>query len=288
MTENEETSETPQFSRILYAVDNRVAWITFNEPDRLNPIGHGPGSMEDELLQAIEAANLNSSVRCIVVTGSGRAFSAGGDLSAIGHLETPRDHLDFHELVRRADQRIRESDKPIIGAINGLCYGYALALVSHFDMLVAADVARFGLIETRFGGSGAHCLPYLVGAQWAKFLALTGEIITAKKAKEIGLVLEIFPVETFMAKVEDLARRVASMPPDAVMMNRRVINAALTMMGWEAQMAVSAPLNAIIAAMGPHAAALDGRRFSDILGSEGWQAYKAARDEPFTPPWLDE
>jgi enoyl-CoA hydratase/carnithine racemase len=140
--------DSPQFSRLLYAVREGVAWVTFNEPERLNPIGHGPGSMEDELLSALDLANQDASVRCIVVTGSGRAFSAGGDLTSLGRRENARDHFDFHEFVRRANQRIRESDKPIIGAINGLCYGYALTLVSHFDLLIAADTARFGLIET--------------------------------------------------------------------------------------------------------------------------------------------
>jgi hypothetical protein len=78
------------------------------------------------------------------------------------------------------------------------------------------------------------------------------------------------------------------MPADAVMLNRRIINASLTMMGSDAQRALGVPMNSIIAGMGPHAESADGRRLSEVLRTEGWPAYKALRDEPFTPGWLED
>ncbi len=276
------------FSRILYEVNGRVATITFNEPERMNPIGHGPGSMEAELLAALERANEDDDVRCVVVTGAGRAFSSGGDLQAIDGLETALDHLDFHDVAGRANEAIRTNPKPVIGAINGLCYGYALVLATHFDLLVAVDTAEFGLIETRFGGSGVQTLPFLVGPQWARFLAISGEVITARKAKEIGLVLEVFPEDVFQDKVYDLARRVAAMPAEGVMLNRRVINAAMMAMGWSVEQELALALNAVISAARREAKASDGRVLSAIFREDGWQAYRQARDAPFSPPWLEE
>jgi enoyl-CoA hydratase/carnithine racemase len=151
---------------------------------------------------------------------------------------------------------------------------------------VAVEGARFGLIETRFGSTGAQTLPFLVGGQWAKFLALTGELITAHRAREIGLVLEVFPENEFRGKVMDLARRVAAMPHDGVVLNRRVINHALDVMGWNEQRDYAIALNTVTNQMVRSARASDGRLLVEIRENEGWEAYKRARDEPFSDPWL--
>jgi enoyl-CoA hydratase/carnithine racemase len=274
------------FDHILYAVSDGVARITLDEPSRLNAIDHGTDSMEDEILRAVAAADADDEVRCIVLTGSGRAFSSGGDMG-LGPFETPIDHLRFLEMTNRANERIRGCEKPTIGAINGICYGAALILALHLDMLVASEDARFGMIETRFGAVGVEMLPFRVGLQWAKFLALSGEIISATKAKEIGLVLDVFPRETFQAKVDDLARRVAAMPRYGVTLNRRLLNSAATMMGWGAQKELALGMNTITNAMAEHATAADGRNLQAVLREEGWRAFKEARDAAFEQPWLE-
>jgi enoyl-CoA hydratase/carnithine racemase len=275
------------FAHILFEVSDRVARITLNDPDRLNPISHGPDSMEADIVAALTLADADPEVRCVVITGAGRAFSSGGDDRGLPPMERVTDHLTFLASVDHANEHVRLMNKPIIGAINGLCYGAALMLALHFDLLVASEDARFGMIETRFGQSGVEMLPFWVGPHWAKFLALTGELITADKAKEIGLVIEVLPRSEFSSKVDDLARRVAAMPPDAVMLNRRLINGALTMMGWTAQKQLALALNTLTNATGADATSADGRNFQQVMREQGWQAFKDARDAPFLPPWLE-
>ena len=129
-----------------------------------------------------------------------------------------------------------------------MCYGAALIMAAHLDILVAAESAKIGLLETRFGATGVNVLTYHVGPQWAKFLALSGEVVTARQAAQIGLILAAIPDDQFVAKVNDLARRIASIPPRGVEMNRQVVNSALDHMGWGAQDDLAIALNSIATA----------------------------------------
>jgi enoyl-CoA hydratase/carnithine racemase len=272
--------------RLLSSVTDGVATLTLNRPERLNAIDHGPGSLQRELVDTMERLDADPAVRCFVVTGAGRAFCSGGELGAAGALESSEEWYWFLEQEDADNERIRRMHKPVIGAINGMCFGAGLIMAAHFDFLVASEDARFGLIETRYGGTGIDVLAYLVGAQWAKFLALTGELISAEKAREIGLVIEVLAPERFAERVADLGRRVASMPPHAVVMNRRVVNGTLAHMGWEQQKEYALSLNAVTNGGLRQARAANGRLFSELL-SESWEAFKQARDEPFREPWLE-
>jgi len=285
MSDEQFTTHT-EFRHIRLESRGPVARITLDEPGRLNAIDHGPGSMEEEIVRALELVDGDDRLRCTIVTGAGRAFSAGGDMG-LAPRPTPYDHLAFLELTERANERIRTCLKPTIGAINGICYGAALIFALHLDVLVAAESARFGLIETRFGAVGAELLPFFVGPQWAKFLALSGELIGARTAREIGLVLRVVPDDDLTAKVDDLARRVAAMPRYGVMLNRRLLNGAMTMIGWSAQKELAVALNTVTNAMSEHAEAADGRNLQRVLEEEGWDAFKAARDAAFADPWLE-
>ena len=270
---------------VLYSVQDGVAIITLNRPDQLNPISHGPGSMQGEITERLEEADLDDGVGCVIITGAGRAFSAGGP---IGKSVPPATGLDWYKFLKQEDadnERIRELSKPVIGAINGLCYGAAFMMAVHFDLLVASEEARFGLIETRFGGTGAEALNYLLGPQMAKFMALTGELITARKAKEIGLVLEVVAHAELMSRAQDLGRRIASMPRDTMLMNRRMINEGMNATGWTAQKQTGLAMNSVVNSGFKEHRAWNGERFSDLL-QEGWQRYKEVRDAPFKDPWL--
>jgi enoyl-CoA hydratase/carnithine racemase len=271
---------------VLYRPEGRIATITLNRPERLNAMDHGPGSTQRAVVDALEAADRDDSIRCVVITGSGRAFSSGGDLGQSSGLQSAVDWYWFLGEEDYDNERIRTLRKPVIGAINGLCYGAALIMAAHFDFLIAVEGARFGLIETRYGGTGVDVLTYLVGPQWARFLALTGEIISAERAKEIGLVLEVFAPDVFEAKVYDLARRIAAMPPATTQLNRRVITGATKMMGWGMQKDLALAVNAVTNSVGREQTASDGRNFSELL-KESWSVFKDARDEPFREPWLE-
>jgi enoyl-CoA hydratase/carnithine racemase len=197
--------------------------------------------------------------------------------------------LDWYWFLNEEDvdnERIRELRKPVIGAVNGICYGAALMMAAHFDLLIASSEARFGLIETRFGGTGAEALNYLIGPQWAKFMALSGELITAAKAKEIGLVLEVVPPASLLPKAQDLARRIAAMPRDTMIMNRRLINSGMNVSGWKAQKEAGIAFNAATNSCSGEHRAWNGERFSDLI-KQGWKRYKEVRDAPFETSWFD-
>lgn len=282
-TTDEATATEEPF--VLYTVSDGVGTITLNRPSRLNPISHGPNSMQRAIVDCLEQADGDDSVGCVVITGAGRAFSSGGDVAS--GKKRPETGLDWYWFLTEEDidnERIRELRKPVIGAINGMCYGAAFMMSLHFDIRLASTDARLGLIETRFGGTGAEGLNYLVGPQWAKFLSLSGELVTAEKAKEIGLVLEVFPPDQLMVKAVDLARRIASMPRDTMIMNRRMINTGMNMTGWKAQKEAGLAFNA--ATNTTQHRAWNGETFA-ALKQRGWQEYKAVRDAPFTTPWFD-
>lgn len=278
------TDEAEPF--VLYDARDGVATITLNRPERLNAMGHGPGSMQREVIERLEDADRDDDVGCVIITGSGRAFSSGGDMNSGRILESGLDWFWFLTEEDEDNEKLRNLRKPVVGAINGMCYGAALMMVAHFDILLASSSARFGLIETRHGGTGAEALNYLIGPQRAKFMALTGELITAHKAKEFGLVLEVFPPEELQAKAWDLARRIASMPRDTMIMNRRLINHSMNVSGWVAQKGAGLAFNAATN-VNPDNRAWNGERFSD-LRAQGWQRWKEVRDSPFTESWYDD
>jgi enoyl-CoA hydratase/carnithine racemase len=288
-----ETSDSKQPTRVelpnvIYEVDGPIATVTLNRPDRLNALSHGPDSMHENIATAVTMADRSPDVRVVVITGSGRAFCSGGDMGGSGSMRTSAmDWFYFHEEEDADNARIRDLHKPIVGAINGLCYGAGLIMAAHFDFLIAVESARFGMIESRMGNTGIAVFPYLVGAQWAKFLMLTGELISARKAKEIGLVLEVFPEDRFLDKVYDLARRIAAMPHEAVILNKREVNGTLDVMGYQANKTYARSNNAVIDTMSEHARAADGRKLRAILRDEGFQAFREARDAAFKEPWLD-
>lgn len=285
---SEYQNEHGPFQRISFEIRDRIARITLNDPARLNAISRGPGGMAGEIVRALDIAETTDSINCVIITGTGNVFSSGGDVAG-GHPSGSAG--EFHEFLQdssNANDRIREFSKPTIGAINGICYGAGLIFALHLDLLVAADDARFGMIETRFGGCGVELLPLFVGFQWAKFLALSGELVSAQKAKDIGLILEVFERDRLVQKVDDLARRIASMPRQGIVLNRRLLNGVSTIMGWNgAHRDLANATNAIVMSLHGETRAADGRLLFDILKAEGWRAFKDARDKAFEPPWLE-
>jgi enoyl-CoA hydratase/carnithine racemase len=266
-----------------------VALLRLNRPEKLNAITHGPNSIDACLVKCLDQANADDEIGCIVLTGAGRAFSAGGDMSHQGlPRETVLDWHRYHETRDIALEALRGSSKPVIGAINGYCLGGGLIVAAHCDFLVAADDARFGMIEARMGASGIDIFPFLVGAQWAKFMMLTGETFSAQQALDMGLVLKVVPAASLVERVLELAQRVASLPPDGLYFNKRVVNAALEVMGWTAHKRAAYALGAMADFYKTGSRLGDGRSLFEILEKEGAKAFLEARDARFKRPWLDD
>jgi 2-(1,2-epoxy-1,2-dihydrophenyl)acetyl-CoA isomerase len=276
-------------SAVLVEDADGVRTLTLNRPDRLNAIDRETRrGLNEELRRADE----DPAVRCIVLTGAGRAFSAGADLKEdddrVPHGEGAEAWHRFLERANQGDAAIdtRSLAKPVIAAVNGLAYGVGMLTAVECDILVAAASARFGMLEARMGSGGSTVLPFLIGPQWTRFLMYSGETIDAETAKRIGLVIEVIPDAELAGRVHDLAVRIAAMPPLQVRFSKRQTEGTLAMMGKLNNEVFSLPHQAILNSLAGEATAPDGRKLLDVLEEEGLAGLIAARDAKHEEPWL--
>jgi len=271
---------------ITYATRDGVGHIVLDRPDQLNAISGRPGGMRDQVVWALEQAEADEKVGCVVVSGAGRAFSGGGDITGNARRERPVDDERFIAAVDRFHGRLRASAVPIVAAVHGYCLGAAVSLVASCDLVIAAEGARFGYPEGRMGLVGATAIVPVVGRQWAKFLILTGELISARQACAIGMVLTVEPDDRLAERTHDLAARLARMPRDAALLNRRAIDAVADAGGDAAGRIAAVAADTVTASMAAYATAPDGRTFRSIIDDEGMDGLKAARQAQYHTPWL--
>ncbi len=185
--------------------------------------------MVDNLLAALAVAEKDDSIRCVVLTGSGRFFSAGQDISVIQELgdDIPyRYHLErtYNQVVRR----LRAIEKPIVGAINGPAAGAGLGIALATDIRWAAESASFSFGFTRIGltaDSGTSVfLPMILGLSMASEFAFDGRIITAQEAYRLGLVSRVFPDSELHQEVHAYAIKLAAGPTKAIGLTKRAFN----------------------------------------------------------------
>lgn len=274
-------------SHILYEVTEGVAKITLNRPDRMNAMSYGPGSNAEEISAALAEADADDAVGSVLVVAAGKAFCAGGNLAENAIPERALEGYQFLEKVGRHREAIRRMHKPVIAAVQGLCLGGGLGFISQCDIVLAARDARFGLVEGRFGAGGVAPVVRRIGAQWAKFLIFTGEMIDAQRALRIGLVLEVIEAARLHERAFDLARRIARLPREAALLNKATVDAMEAALTGNAEAAGRAG-EVLTFSMIQHARAADGRRFADILREEGLPGLKAARDAQYTTSWLED
>jgi len=204
------------FSEILYAVDDGIATITLNRPEKLNAFTN---TMRLELLDAFDRIDADDAVRAVIVTGAGRAFCAGADLSAgaktfdyaaRGAIAAEEQRRDGGGTV---SLRIFECRKPVIAAVNGPAVGVGATMQLPMDMRLAADGARFGFVFTRRGVVPEACsswfLPRLVGIQQALDWVLTGRVFGAEEARAGGLVKAVLPLPELLPAARAVAREIA-------------------------------------------------------------------------------
>ncbi len=201
--------------------EENVRIITLNRPESLNAM---TPELLDALVEAAEAAAADPAVRCVVITGAGRAFCAGGDVKAMaasnerqggggGGLVSRVDVLRRQEEVSRL---LHEMPKPTIAAINGVAAGAGLSVALAADLRIASDQARFTTAFAKVGFSGdfggTWLLQRLVGPMKARELYFLSEIIDANRALELGIVSRVVPHDAFWSETMALARRLASGP----------------------------------------------------------------------------
>ncbi len=275
------------FEYLLYEEQNRVATITLNRPEKLNALNDG---LKHEIIAALAQAEGDNDVRCVLITGAGRAFSSGGDISAPSNggaraSRTLLDWLDHHQTSDAQYASIRDLSKPMIGVINGICYGAGLNLAVQCDFLIASDQARFCFVEARMGNSGQSHVAYHVGFQWAKRLFFTGEIIDARRAMAIGLVTEVLPHEQLSPKAQELGERIAAMPRMGVRFNKMTIDGVMHAMGLETAHRYYQAVTTITDYLSKDAEAPDGRSLREIREQEGLREFLRARNTFFDRPW---
>ena len=219
---------------VLYDVADHVATITLNRPDKLNAMNR---ALLEETLAAVEAAASDDAVRVVIVTGAGRGFCAGGDLTAIAEGERVLDggplHADVTRLRRyvRIAELLHEMPKVTIAAINGACAGAGLAVACAADLRYAAASAVFATAFLRAGLSGDFGGPWtltrLVGAAKARELYMLGERFDAAEAARIGLVAKTLPDAELMPHVRDVAARLDASAPLTLRSIKANLNDAL-------------------------------------------------------------
>ena len=195
-------------------VDNvdRVATVTLNRPDRLNAINH-PG-LHDELENVMLDLAADREVNAIVITGAGRAFSAGGDIAAMQQRANNPTLADLPTgYGRKLILNLLEVQQPVIAAVNGDAVGLGATLALFCDVIIASETARIGDPHVRVGlvagDGGAIIWPALIGVAKAKQFLMTGELIPAPEAERIGLVNKVVPADEVLTAATDMARRLA-------------------------------------------------------------------------------
>lgn len=216
------------FETILFEVENGVATVTLNRPDKLNAFND---QMIDEATTAFKQADREKDIRCVVLTGNGRAFSSGQDLSDVvgrGDSFSIGDHLrhGYHRLIK---QMVR-LEKPIIGAINGIAAGAGVGVALATDIRIAADSASFMLAFSKVGlvpDSGTNwLLPRLIGQARAYEMAVTADKIPADTALAWGMVNRVVPAAQLMETVAAWAGPLATGPTLAYGLAKRAMNHA--------------------------------------------------------------
>ena len=271
---------------ITFEKADGVGEITLDRPAHLNPISARAGGTRDQILSALDDAERDPDIGCLLLRGAGTAFSAGGDLTGNARRETAAEHAAFLEEAERFHDRMRAAPLPIVAAVHGYCLGAALALIATCDLVIAGESARFGVPEGRMGLIGASPLVPAVGRQWAKFLVLTGELIDAERARDIGLVLTVEPDDALLDRTRDLCRRLARLPRTALWLNKRSVDAIADAAGDAAGRLAGAARDIITLSESGRATAPDGRGFREILDAEGIEGIKRARAAQYTQPWL--
>jgi 2-(1,2-epoxy-1,2-dihydrophenyl)acetyl-CoA isomerase len=218
------------YETLLVETKGRIGLITLNRPDKLNAWSF---KLEQEFLAGLEALNADQAVHVIVVTGAGRAFCAGGDISgfneALGGRSGPLGPSPLTAEDGSPEVPIALSrSKPVIAAINGHAVGIGLTMPLACDIRIASDRAKFSVRFVKVGltpecGSTRY-LPLVAGMGNALYMALTGRIIEADEALRRGLIDRIVPHEKLMDEAMAMAAEIAANPPSAVWAAKRVIH----------------------------------------------------------------
>ena len=212
------------YETVIYEKKDNVAWITLNRPEVLNAQND---ALRNDMLTALDEARNDGDVHIIVLTGAGRAFSAGADISEFPKLNPADCVRDFHG-TRRFYELMRQIPKPIIAMVNGYALGGGCEAIMACDIVIASEKAKFGQPEVKIGiipgGGGTQALPRLIGEKKAKELILTGDFITAEEALQIRLINKVVPAEQLLEATEEMIAKLKAQSPIILQYCKMAVN----------------------------------------------------------------
>jgi enoyl-CoA hydratase len=243
--------------------------LILNRPAKLNAIS---AELRDSLTAAIAEASADERVRVVVIAGAGRAFCSGYDLSEAA----PPTAWDWRDVLARdveATLAVWSCPKPVIAQVHGYALAGGLELAMACDLIVAAEDAQLGEPEIRFGSAPVTLLmPFLIGQKRTRELLLTGDLIGAAEAERIGLVNRVVPRDRLGGAVDELAEKLARVPPDVMAPTKLMLNRAMDAAGFAAAVEMGLDLQSFVNM------SATAREFDAIVRRDGLKAALAWRD----------
>ena len=216
-------------SSVLFEVKNSIAFVSLNRPEKYNAFNRDMSKMLQETLDKCEESK---EIRCVYLTGSGKAFSSGQDLTEVIDPDGPDTHTIISEFYNPIIKKIRSLNKPVVAAINGAAAGAGANIGLSADIVVATRSAFFVQAFSKIGlipdCGGTYFLPRLIGLQKALALTMLGEKVSADEAERIGMIYKVFDDVSFAEESTNIARKLAEMPTKALAFTKQALNKSLS------------------------------------------------------------
>lgn len=213
---------------ILFEIKNSIAFITLNRPEKFNAFNR---EMALSLQQKLDECEKNISIRCVYITGAGKAFSAGQDLAEVVSPDGPGMKKILSEHYNPIITQIRKLNKPVIAAVNGVAAGAGANIALCCDIVIAAESASFIQAFSKIGlipdSGGTYFLPRLVGWQKASAIMMLGDKVSAAEAEKMGMIYQFFPNDTFFLEAEKMAATLAGMPTKGLALTKKALSLSL-------------------------------------------------------------
>jgi len=210
---------------ILFEIKNSIAFITLNRPEKYNAFTREMALLLQEKLDECEK---NISVRCVMISGAGKAFSAGQDLSEVTDPNGRGMEKILSESYNPIVTKIRNLNKPVLAAVNGVAAGAGANIALCCDIVIASENASFIQAFSKIGlipdSGGTYFLPRLIGFQKASAIMMLGDKISAAEAEKTGMVYKTFSKETFFAEAEKMAITLSQLPTKALAFTKYALN----------------------------------------------------------------
>lgn len=214
---------------ILTSVKNQTGFITLNRPEVFNSFNK---TMAMEVQQTLDEYNSNPDIRCVVITGAGKAFCAGQDLKEVTDPNGPRLTHIVRDHYNPIIEKIRNLDKPVVAAVNGVAAGAGANIALACDVVIARESASFIQAFSKIGlipdSGGTFFLPRLIGFQKASAIMMLGDKISATEAEQMGMIYKAVKDDDFEPIVEKISYQLAEMPTKGLSFTKKALNMSMT------------------------------------------------------------